>query len=354
MIGLWSIGTMASGGDPAEIQRPRPSPAHSEHLRNPLSRQLQQHHWNHQRQSDAHCCDPRRDEEEGDEADPPPLPLPERYDQKAGERHAKAGDAQHRADQRVGEGPPGEAVGHQQQGGRIDEDEGHQRLGDAQPEGGVAGLEGVRSGNACCGIGSQRHGWRDIGQHTVVEDEEMGHQRLNLQLRQRRGGDGDEDDIGGGGRDARAHDNAGDGDQDQREEQRPLADIEKAEGPDTAKEIANIGGGLHHDKAQPKPHARQRHNAHNDADCGGSGPNRKSGFRPRSQRLPQVNRRQAVGGVEKAHDHAGDDAVDGGVVGGFAVEDQINEDDQRDGRQPVVLEHDRDFRQLFGSQAAQA
>eukprot|EP01035_Chromulina_nebulosa_P057318 gene57318-78535_t len=63
--------------------------------------------------------------------------------------------------------------------GREHEDEGHQHLAEREPEGGVAGLEGVGPGHARPGIGGDRHRRRDVGQHAVVEHEEMRHERVD-------------------------------------------------------------------------------------------------------------------------------------------------------------------------------
>ena len=62
--------------------------------------------------------------------------------------------------------------------GREHEHERHQHLAEAQPEGGVAGLERIGAGHAGGGVGGERHGRRDVGQHAVIEDEEVRDDRL--------------------------------------------------------------------------------------------------------------------------------------------------------------------------------
>ena len=60
-------------------------------------------------------------------------------------------------------------------------------LAERQPEGGVAGPERVGAGHAGGRIGRERHRRRDVGQHAVIEDEEVRDDRLHAQKRRASG-----------------------------------------------------------------------------------------------------------------------------------------------------------------------
>mmetsp|Transcript_13496 Transcript_13496/g.21534 ORF Transcript_13496/g.21534 Transcript_13496/m.21534 type:complete len:477 (+) Transcript_13496:2964-4394(+) len=311
--------------------------------------QLQQQDGQHQRHANRHAQQPRRDKEEGHQRHPPPLPRFQMRQKVPRKRNAKARNAQHRAQQRHGKRPPGKAVGHQQQSGRIDKDKRHQRLGNAQPEGRVARLERVRSRNARRRIGGQRHGRRDVRQHSVVKDKEVGHQRLHLQLRQRGRSHRHKDDIGGGCRNTGPHDDAGNRNQDQRGKERPLGHGQQPQNRQRTQERADVRRGLHHDIAQAKADAGQRdHTNHNPNGCRRS-THRNRILCPGSKAVPQVLDAQPMGRVQKAHNHAGDDAVNGSKVRRFARQDQIHQDDKRDQAQPMVFQDNTHFGQFLGT-----
>src|SRR3546814_6928757 len=78
-------------------------------------------------------------------------------------------------------------------------------------------LERIGSCHASGGVGRQGDRRRDVGEDAVVEDEEVGDDRLDMEQAQRRRRDGRHDDVVGGGRNPATHENADDTGHDERE-----------------------------------------------------------------------------------------------------------------------------------------
>jgi hypothetical protein len=95
---------------------------------------------------------------------------------------------------------PSEALADQQHGGRIDKDKRNHGLGEAEPERRVAGLERIGPGHTRPRIGGERDGRRDSGQHAIIEDEEVRHQRRYPHHGEGRRCNRHHDDIGRRGR----------------------------------------------------------------------------------------------------------------------------------------------------------
>ena len=86
-------------------------------------------------------------------------------------RRRQRDDADDAAERRGQERAPREVD--EQQRGRVDEHERHQRLAHRQAERGEPGAHRLRAGDARRGIGGQRDRRRHVGEHAVIEDEEV-------------------------------------------------------------------------------------------------------------------------------------------------------------------------------------
>ncbi len=136
----------------------------------------------------------------------------------------------------------------------------------APAEGGVAGAEGVRPRHARARIGRDGDRRRHVRQHAVIEDEEMRRQRRDAQHAERGRGHRHHDDVGRGGRHAAAQQDADDRRQHEGEEQRRRLHLEAEEGQRPHQGPRPLVGQGGHDPRDLEADARERDDAHDDAD----------------------------------------------------------------------------------------
>ena len=118
--------------------------------------------------------------------------------------------------------------------------------------------------------------------------------------------------------------------------------------PDPLHESADIAGGLNHDVAEPEPHPGQGHGHPPRYPHGGRRrADSQRAFRAQGQGRPQIRDRQPVGRVQKAHHNTGDDAVYGRKIRRPTGQDEVDKEQQRDQRQPVLPQHHEDLGQLI-------
>ena len=197
-------------------------------------------------------------------------------------------DADDAAEQRRQERRPLEAD--EQQARRVHEHERDQRLAHRQPERGEAGAHRLRSRDAGRRVGRERDRRRHVGQHAVVEDEEVGGDERHAERPQRRRGDRGEDDVGGRGRDARAHQDARDRHEQEAEEDLGTVLGHEAGGVDGAHELGDGRGEFHDRAGELEAQPRQRQRAEDQAHAGAGGTDRErvlgALFQSFDQRLP--------------------------------------------------------------------
>ena len=206
----------------------------------PPGRKLPQQHRHRHRKADQRRGAARRDHQNRRGAEPEPLPVRHAREAVAGQRDRQHDDADGAADRRLEELGPGESLGHEQHRGRIDEHERHQRLGEPEPERGVAGLERIGAGHAGAGVGGERDRRRDVGEHAVIEDEEVRDELRHAEHGERGRRDRHHDEIVRGGRYAAAERDADDRRHHQREEQRHRLGVEQARRHEGAEQRGNI------------------------------------------------------------------------------------------------------------------